>query len=455
MQLPFRSQYLLAPTAIILLLSGLVAYTLFELPQIHRENEVTRQWEQATDRVQVLIAAANRLDRLAQGMGTPGKRDELLFDYIEQAQIYLDTVQNPDLLARAPEETRAMMQHSAAVLRDAEHVEPGVAHGALSALIPRLEQLYNGFLSQRRIAYMDYHRKLSVIISRLITASLAVLGLCIVLGVGLAVWGLRSTRRRLNALTQRAIKVCAGDLTAISSPRQASDELGRLDQCLAQMTQRLINVVAVEKMLQGAEEERRRIAMDMHDGILADLTSLSRALDRVAVDGSMLSAAELRTRIAELAESIRRVIDDLHPQSLEILGLEAALRSYLQRHGDGPRLPAYQFEFDPQVETALQPPQKIQLFRIVAEAIHNVLRHAQCTRYEVSLRMLDGRIVCTVEDNGIGMEAGGAARGHGCLNIAERARVIGARAAWGASRFSSGTRFELGLELGAASCSAC
>ena len=79
--------------------------------------------------------------------------------------------------------------------------------------------------------------------------------------------------------------------------------------------------------------------------------------------------------------------------------------------------------------------------------MHNVIRHAQCSRFEVSLRVVAQRLLCTVEDNGVGMPLERAGPGHGCLNITERARAIGAQASWSPSRFSSGTRFELSLPL--------
>ena len=79
MRLSFRYQFLLAPTAIILLLAGLVAYTLVELPRINRENDIPRLLELTHDRVLIMIATANLLDQLTQRMiANPGKRDELL-----------------------------------------------------------------------------------------------------------------------------------------------------------------------------------------------------------------------------------------------------------------------------------------------------------------------------------------------------------------------------------------
>ena len=457
MQLAFRYQFLLAPAVIIFLLAGLVAYTLVELPRINRENETPRQWELALDRARVMLASASQLDQLALRMAaTPEKRDELLFDYIEQAQIYLDHAQHPELLARAPEDLRQIIRDSASRLQNPEQVDPQAAHAALVQVMPVLNQLSLGFQSQRRTALMDYHHNLRIIVAQLINASLTILLVCIVLGVGLAAWGLHTTRRRLAGLTQRAHSVCAGDLAPYPSPVLVRDELDTLDQCLAVMTQRLIDTVAVEKVLQGAENERRRIAMDMHDGVLADLTALSRTLDQAeSAPTPTPPIAELRANVAALGESIRCVIEDLHPQSLEILGLEAALRSFLERQASG--VLAWHCEFDHALESALRPAQKIHLFRIASEAIHNVIRHAQCSRFEVSMRVVAERLLCTVEDNGIGMPVSQTVQtgqGHGCLNISERARVSGAQTSWGPSRFSTGTRFELSLPLAPLPCPA-
>jgi len=457
MRLPFRYQFVLAPAIIIVLLAGLVAYTLITLPRINREIEISRQWRLASDSALVMFATASHLDQLAQRMAaTPDKRDELLFDYIEQAQIYLDYAQHPVLLTRAPDDLRRIIEESTSRLQNPEYVDPNAAHATLSTLLPALKQLSVGFQSQTRIALVDYHHNSRIIIAQLINASLTVLLVCIVLGVGVAGWGLYATRQRLAALTQRAHKVCAGDLTPYPAPTQIRDELDKLDQCLAVMTQRLIHTVAVEKVLQGAEEERRRIAMDMHDGVLADLTTLSRTLDQAEqVPTKTPALAELRANVAELAESIRRVIDDLHPQSLEILGLESALRAYLQRHVRGRGVPAYHFEFDPTAENRLWPAHKIHLFRIASEAIHNVIQHAQCKRFEVSIRVVAQHLLCTVEDNGIGTPVAQAPQigpGRGCLNIVERAHAIGAQALWRQSRFSTGTRFELSLPLVSAPC---
>ena len=148
--------------------------------------------------------------------------------------------------------------------------------------------------------------------------------------------------------------------------------------------------------------------------------------------------------------NLREVMDNLHPQTLEILGLGAALQSHLERHLAGPELPEYHLYVSPRVEaTDLSRNARLALYRIALEAIHNVIRHAEATRYEVGLDCRNGQLVLSVEDNGRGFDPRATlAAGHrGLNNIRERAKTVGAQVEWLPSRFSSGTRFELTLPI--------
>ncbi len=450
MKLPFRYQFVLAPLVIVALLTCLVTYTLIELGNIHRQNQLTVKWEMLTDRVQSAIANATLLDRVVQEQmaNPPAQQDEHLFSYLEQARILVDNLLDVAQMTDIPPDLQNKMDATKMLLREPERVDPKTVHNSLLTLLPPLEYQHKIFLAQRRSAYVDYHRSLSTIIPRLSAALLWVLGLCIVLAVGLGIWGLHTIRRRLKSLTQHAHAVCAGNLAPLPIPLIIRDELDELELCLARMTQRLFDVVAVEKVLQGAENERRRIAMDMHDGVLADLTALTRTIDNMPASSSTGGQlVELRGSVDDVIKSIRRTIDDLHPQTLEILGLESALRSFLDRHCNIPGLPTYHFEFDPLIESTLQLSQKINLFRIITEAVHNLIRHARCERCEISLRIVATQLIVTVEDNGIGMPVDVTTTGHGCINITERARTIGASVRWHPARFASGTCVELTLDV--------
>jgi signal transduction histidine kinase len=108
---------------------------------------------------------------------------------------------------------------------------------------------------------------------------------------------------------------------------------------------------------------------------------------------------------------------------------------------------SYQFEFDARAERVLNSYQKLMLFRVLSEAVTNVFKHARGDRLEVSARLIDTQLIAVVEDNGVGTPPYEYGNGHGCLNIRERARLIGAAVQWRASRFSQGTCFELTLPV--------
>ena len=161
---------------------------------------------------------------------------------------------------------------------------------------------------------------------------------------------------------------------------------------------------------------------------------------------------EARGRCAGLEESLeksianlRDIMNNLHPQTLDILGLGAAIEAHLEQHYDSPDLPEYNFYNDPRVtELKLDRIRQLALYRIAIEAIQNVIKHASASRYEVNLEVRERSLILSVEDNGRGLDQNtGQSGGRGLNNIRERARAIGAEISWKASRFSSGTRFEL------------
>ena len=217
------------------------------------------------------------------------------------------------------------------------------------------------------------------------------------------------------------------------------------------MTQRLVQVVGTEKLLEGAEEERRRIAMDLHDQSLSDLSTILRGLQNLGEDQVDPAVHEktksLEQDLERAITNLRDIMNNLHPQTLDILGLGAALEAHLEQHCSSDELPEYHLYIDPVVnELDLGRVRQLTLYRIAIEAIQNVIKHAAATRYEVNLEMREKTLVLSVEDNGKGiLNQNHSNSGRGLNNIRERARAISAAVDWKPSRFSSGTRFELTL----------
>jgi len=449
MRLPFHYQFILVPFIIVLLLAGLVGYTLIELSRIHRETEISRQWEITTDRVQTAIVSGGQLKNLADDLSSTEsiQDNDNFFNYLEQAAIFVDSLTDSYLFERLPASLRADIQKNRDLFIAPESADPMAVSQTVTALLPALEYQYKVLAAKRRSAFIHTHRILLAINSRMTTVLLSSLLLGIAVSSALALWLLTVIRKRLKLLTRRSLAVCAGDPIPATTTLTSRDDLDELERCLTTMASRLLHVIRVENVLRGAENERRRISMDIHDGVLADLTAIDHRLDTLYNKLDETDAiAVVRAEVDHVITSLRLIIDDLHPQVLETLGLESALQSYIERHASGAGFPGYHLEFDQRLEDAIPFECKISLYRIISEAINNVLKHAHCDRFELSVRVVNPNLVVTVEDNGTGMpdKING---GHGCTNIVERAKLIAATVQWRASRFAHGTCFEMSLPL--------
>jgi len=429
----------------------LVAYALVELSKIYDIVERTKNWEILTDRMQVATASINRLAKITQELSSDKdiSDNDQYFRYLEQSNVVYDSLFEPALHAQLPSALSEKIKGYERLLREPERENPRLLIESLNTLLPDLEYQYKLFLAQRRSNFIDSHRQIVAISIRMTVILLSGLLLSITLAVGLSYWGFHVTNTRLRKLTQSAHAVCPSKDSSMVAPQQARDELDDLAICLASMSQRVMSFIGIENVLRGAENERRRIAMDMHDGVLADLTAVNRKLKSLpsSADNSA-GLASVYDDVNAVIHQLRQTIDDLHPQVLETLGLEASLRSFLQRRRVVGGLPIFQLEFAADLEQALALDQKLALFRIVCEAINNALNHSNCEKIEISVRQLAGQVIVTVEDNGIGISEGDLGDGHGFSNIKERAQLLEADAIWRQSRFSSGTCFELTMALG-------
>jgi signal transduction histidine kinase len=309
--------------------------------------------------------------------------------------------------------------------------------------------------AQKRGAYIDYYDNLQHISSRLVKVSLTVLGVCLLLAAMMTLWTVRNTNRRIRQLAANARAVCHGEVDTIPGPIIVRDELDELAQCISSMTNRIVGVVSVGKVLEGAENERRRIAMDMHDQLLSDLTSIGRDMESLQHDLAQPSPevlqriTHMQNALVHTTNTIREIIDDLHPRILDMLGLKAAIEAYVDKHSRTQGSPESYTSIDAQIDTVLTAPQRMHLYRIALEAINNTLIHSGCNRYEVTLRLANSCAILTVEDNGSGCDAvpSYSLDGHGLANIRERARALGAEVGWRGSRYSSGCCFELRIPL--------
>jgi two-component system NarL family sensor kinase len=159
------------------------------------------------------------------------------------------------------------------------------------------------------------------------------------------------------------------------------------------------------------EDERRRIARELHDGIGQNLTAIKHqlAIIRAGFQDESIQATKLDACLGlctQTLEDTRQLSRLLRPQVLDDLGLEAALQ-WLVRSVTGDRL-RVELHVDPL--PALDPDLQTLLFRIAQEALNNVVRHAQARDAMLRLSQRAGLLQLTVWDNGVGFDAAQALR---------------------------------------------
>jgi len=176
------------------------------------------------------------------------------------------------------------------------------------------------------------------------------------------------------------------------------------------------------------EEERRRIARELHDELGQRLTALKMQLSslapsrRRAQDASIAAMMEM---VDDTVASVRRIATDLRPLMLDDLGLNAAI-DWLSK--EAARRMDVKIELD--LEEAALPvgdTAAIAIYRMVQEALTNVARHAHAKHVQIALRHKAGELILRIQDDGVGFSGESIYRpgSHGLIGILERADMLG------------------------------
>lgn len=453
MRITVKQQVLLAPITVLILLIlllGFMHYTYWDLSTKRAEAKSIGNTFVALAEADLSARRLHVLIRTLQHTGLAAPEDmapvtdlyDQLIMSIERMEPFGPLKESYDI-----EQLKALVLQ----LNPASGMEPEQTAALFARFRGQLSNLSNTVQVQRNRLRHLHSQDINQLVEHTVLVSISILALAILLCLLIAVYFSRRILSRIQRLSDNAGRIAAGDLELPPTPERIDDELDALAVSINSMTSRLIQVVGTEKLLEGAEEERRRIAMDLHDQSLSDLSSVLRGLQTLATktpdQQTEHSAITLEQDLSRAISNLRDIMNNLHPQTLDILGLGAAIEAHLEQHCCREGLPEYHLHIDPQSsELNLNRVQQLTVYRIALEAIQNVLKHASASRYEVNLEVREKLLVMSVEDNGKGMKPNtDGDGGRGLNNIRERARAIGATAHWGESRFSSGTRFELSL----------
>jgi signal transduction histidine kinase len=191
-----------------------------------------------------------------------------------------------------------------------------------------------------------------------------------------------------------------------------------------------------ERVLRATEDERTRIANDLHDGPVQQLTALGYGVHRIQrkLAGHELTAADqlldrLGRNLAEEVQGLRRLMTELRPPALDEQGLEAALRDHVQAFTRDTKIAC---QFDATVGQRLTPEAETALYRVTQESLTNIVKHAAATRVAVALTERDHAVRLRISDNGAGFDSSRAhellRQGHfGLAGMRERVTAVGGR----------------------------
>jgi signal transduction histidine kinase len=303
----------------------------------------------------------------------------------------------------------------------------------------------------------------------------AILGVLVIgsaLGLGFAIS--RSIVSPIQDLTKAASRIAGGEL---SQPVEihSSGEIGILGESFESMriklaksletltdsnlelerrveyrtreldTSRSRLAFLLDKVMTAQEEERRRIARELHDETLQATAALGLALEIAAIslDKESLTSEELhrlKETVDQLIDGMNAIIQDLRPPMLDDLGLNAALRWFLDHRLAGKNIPyhlllsdGFRRAMDAMPETE-QKKLELSLFRIIQEAVNNAAKHSRASQITVTLTGDFEEVRILVQDNGTGFDiekffqkARTERKGYGIVGIRERAALLGGR----------------------------
>src|SRR5271169_187306 len=181
------------------------------------------------------------------------------------------------------------------------------------------------------------------------------------------------------------------------------------------------------RLIEAQEQERTRIARELHDDIGQRLALLASELEEFELNlptevGRRMG--ELREQTSEIAAGLQSLSHELHSSKLEYLGIVAAMRSFCKEFGEQQRV---EIDFESNdVPSPLPPDVPLCLFRVLQEALHNSAKHSGVGHVEVRSWATSGELHLTVRDFGSGFDTQAAreGRGLGLISMEERLKLV-------------------------------
>ncbi len=225
---------------------------------------------------------------------------------------------------------------------------------------------------------------------------------------------------------------------------------------LARENAKRIREKSIARIVSYQEEERKRIAMGLHDQVCQSLSALLLQMQTHGSQHESLRAIQqdCELRVRTLIDEVRRMAVELRPTILDDYGLEPALGRHIEELSAAHTELTIDYEFasSMQPENRLPSPIEVGLYRVVMEALSNVITHASATRASVVILWQPAKVMLLVEDDGCGFDYAGTRkdidRCLGLIDMEERIGVLGGTIRWeSTSQKGTAVRAEIPLEI--------
>ncbi len=180
------------------------------------------------------------------------------------------------------------------------------------------------------------------------------------------------------------------------------------------------------------EEERRRIARDLHDGPAQVLTNISMKLEilKMMIDSDPEMAKnqvdQLHKKVGSVVSEIRHLIYDLRPIAIDEVGLLEATKALCTQLQQNWNLPITMRTDDTIESKSVAPAKQVALYRLIQEILNNMKKHAKAKNIELEFLRNDGELLITIKDDGVGFDPSYIPPGHyGLIGMKERALYLG------------------------------
>ena len=255
----------------------------------------------------------------------------------------------------------------------------------------------------------------------------ALLAMTVILVLLLNILMLQRRFSPLDELIRDTEAIDPSDPSSFEAPEEPVEEVERLAHAFASLLERIEaeRRRAGRLQLRAQEEERKRVARDLHDEVNQALTAILlrlEALTHIAPPRLRDELAETKSLANQAMGELLQLARQLRPTALDDHGFVPAIEDQLRRF-------KAQYGIDTNLSTRgelddLGTDQQLVLYRVTQEALNNVVRHARAQSVSVDIARVDGSVALEVADDGAGFVLGDEDRGLGLEGMAERARLV-------------------------------